>query len=857
LKAQRRIDMSVSKINTHPAFKKLLDLVDSESIQNKYLPIIEISGITIPLFDELISLLSMKTNSAVLNIANDNADIRRFLASAIIIELNKISAKDLIKTIYDYGYKKVNRVDEIGQFSITGDVLNFWPLGFNHPIRCSYLYDKLESAVIYDEVYGTTEESVTEFLIGDLNKFEFLTTTSPIQIYNPNLKLLNCVIIFAGDFADFTGSKTQISFDYEYAPIYYSRLDILEKDINRYESENYEILISTRNPDFVDKRFKGFVKTGLNIESGFISKSLKLLVLSDKEIFGTIFISTEAKKLSSKRARQILANLEGEIEIGDYIVHQDHGIGIYQGIKQESYTKEISIALGERVKKTISDDYIQIDYAEEDQLLVPLSQIDKLTKYISLDDSEPEITKLGKSNWEAIREKTKESIFAMARELANIYAKRELYQTEKINVEEDDEYEKFKNNFPYEITLDQIQTEIEVMADLKKSRPMNRLIVGDVGFGKTEIAMRASFRVVKSGFQVVVLCPTTILATQHEKVFKERFESSGYVVESLSRLNKSSEKKILEELKNGKVDILIGTHRVLSEDMVFKKLGLIVIDEEQKFGVKQKEKLKAMQTGVHVLSMSATPIPRSLSMALSSIQDISIIQTPPKGRIAIKNIVTKYIENRAIEAVQAEISRGGQVYYLYNEVRTIESKLKKLELQMPKVKFTYAHGQMPPNKLKDNVNAFYEGKFNVLLCTTIIENGLDMPNVNTIVVEHAQNFGLGQLYQLRGRVGRGSKQAYAYFFYDGSEFDEIESLQSVAEEKVFKKRNLKYMKRLKALKESNELGSGFKLASRDLEIRGAGNLLGKQQHGNIKQIGYALYMQMLAEEIEKLKVEIK
>ena len=849
--------MNISKINQHPAYQKLLKLLDNDSLENKYLPIIEVSGITIPLFEELIRNISEKKNKSIIYVNRDSADIRKFLSNALIIDLHKISAKDLVKTIYDYGYRKVARVDEVGQFSISGDVLNFWPLGYQHPVRCSYLYNDMETAVIYDEVYGTSYDKLDEFLIGDLKTFEFIDKTITFQIFNSNLRILNCVIIYAGDDFENVTNRLHINFDYEYAPIYYSRLDILEKDIDRYESNGYEIIVSTRNPDYIDKRFHKYVKRELNLESGFLSNRLKILVLSDKELFGTIFISSETKKLSSKRARQILANLEGEIEIGDYIVHQDHGIGIYQGITQETFTREIPVELGEKIKKTMSEDYIQINYAEEDQLLVPLSQIDKLTKYISLDDSEPEITKLGKSNWEAIREKTKESIFAMARELANIYAQRELYKTEKINIDQSEKYENFVNNFLYETTPDQTQTENEVLSDLSNTRPMNRLIVGDVGFGKTEIAMRASFKVVETGFQVVVLCPTTILATQHEKVFRERFTDTGYVVESLSRLNKVKEREILTNLKSGKINILIGTHRVLSEDLEFKKLGLIIIDEEQKFGVKQKEKLKAMQVGVHVLSMSATPIPRSLSMALSSIQDISIIQTPPKGRVAIKNIVVKYDEKKAKQAIETELLRKGQVYYLYNEVRTIESKLKKLQLSMPNVRFTYAHGQMSPNKLKENVNAFYEGEFDVLLCTTIIENGLDMPNVNTIIVEHAQNFGLGQLYQLRGRVGRSIKQAYAYFFYDGSDFDELDSLEANTESKLFKKRNLKYVKRLKALKESNELGSGFRLASRDLEIRGAGNLLGKQQHGNIKQIGYALYMQMLAEEIEKLKVQNK
>jgi transcription-repair coupling factor (superfamily II helicase) len=581
--------------------------------------------------------------------------------------------------------------------------------------------------------------------------------------------------------------------------------------------------------------------------------------LTDKELFGTVFLGSEVKKLSSERARKILANLEGDIEIGDFIVHEDHGVGVYKGIKQEEYTQEIRIGVGEKIKKIIKEDYILIGYAEEDELYVPLSQIDKLTKYISIDDQDPEITRLGKTDWEAIRKRTKESIFAMAKELVALYAKREIANSKPIEHDNSQMYEEFIADFPYKITKDQTQTELDVLNDLSLEKPMNRIIVGDVGFGKTEIAMRGAFKMVENGYQVAVLCPTTVLTTQHEKVFKERFSKFGIRVESLSRLNSSAVKSILMDLENGKIDIIVGTHRLLSNDIKFKNLGMIIVDEEQKFGVKQKEKLKQIEIGVHVLSMSATPIPRSLSMALSSIQDISIIQTPPEGRKSIENVVTKLDQNKVKTAILKELTRKGQVYYVHNKVETIQSKANQLSEMVPKAKIIFAHGQMNPNILMKNVSEFYEGKFDILVCTTIIENGLDMPNVNTIIVEHAQNFGLGQLYQLRGRVGRAEKQGYAYFFYDGDVLEDDDAkMEANIKNPIYLKRyreRRKYRQRLKAIKESSELGAGFKLASRDLEIRGAGNLLGKQQHGNIKQIGYALYMQMLAEEIEKLKVD--
>lgn len=850
--------MVFKELRKHPVYQELLKILTGKKLADKYLPIFEISGITSSLYDDLLTLLSEDLEQGVISVQRDNADLRKYLDTALLVIFKDARATELIRSIIEYGYQKTLRVEAIGDYSVKGDVLNFWPPGMPHPVRASFFDEEIESVTLYDEIYGKSYGEIKFFLLGDLGKIELKSQLEQIVITKPSAAPLNAILVFGGDSLDTYSSKSRIDFDFEYPALFYNRLDILAKDLSEKEKNGFKIKLFTKNRDLLPENLQKYLSKDDHIDSGFQSQSLKLVVLSDKELFGTIFLGAETKKLSSERARKILANLEGEIEIGDFIVHEEHGVGVYGGIKQEQYIQEIRTGVGERVKKIIKEDYVLIKYAQGDELYVPLTQIDKLTKYISIDEQEPEITRLGKTDWENIRRKTKESIFAMAKELVALYAKRELAETVSVNTDITSKYQDFVNTFPYEITADQEQTEKDVLKDLTKIKPMNRIIVGDVGFGKTEVAMRAAFKIVENGYQVAVLCPTTVLTAQHEKVFLDRFSPFGVKVAALSRLNSGNEKRVLAEIAQGKVDIVIGTHRLLSSDINFKNLGLVIIDEEQKFGVKQKEKLKQIELAVHVLSMSATPIPRSLSMALSSIQDISIIQTPPQGRKVIENIVAKIDNEKIKTAIEHELERKGQVYYVHNKVETIQSAAAKLKKLLPQAKIIYAHGQMTPQTLKKNVSDFYEGKYDILVCTTIIENGLDMPNVNTIIVEHAQNFGLGQMYQLRGRVGRSDKQAYAYFFYDGDDLDSEDrimeaQIKNTAYLKKFRERR-KYRRRLQAIKETNELGAGFKLASRDLEIRGAGNLLGKQQHGNIKQIGYALYMQMLAEEIEKLKV---
>jgi len=525
---------------------------------------------------------------------------------------------------------------------------------------------------------------------------------------------------------------------------------------------------------------------------------------------------TEAKKtLIKKIKRQKIYSQLGTLKSGDYLVHLDHGVGIY---KQKVIENE---------KK-----YYQLEYAAGDKLYVPEGLERKLSRYIGF--SEPRISRLGSPLWQKTKKKVKEAAEKLARELLEIYAKREVafrpsYQTRnELDLT-------LASSFKYEETPDQIQAMEEIEKDLEKNKPMDRLLCGDVGFGKTELALRSAFKVVNSGFQVALLCPTTILANQHFQNFKERLNNLPVKVASLSRLqSKKEQKEIIEKIKSGRVDVIIGTHRLLSKDLEFKNLGLLVIDDEQRFGVKQKEKLKKMRAELDVLSLSATPIPRTLYLALSGLREVSLIQTPPFGRLPIKTFVLPWSEKIIQKAIEEEIKRKGQVYYLHNRIETIGAVKNLLEKLAPKAKIDIAHGRLSEKELIRVMANFQNRKIDVLVATTIIENGLDFPNVNTLIVADATKLGLAQAYQMRGRVGRSTIQAFAYFFFG-------------------RKLSEKTRMRLEALKEAEELGSGYRIALKDLEIRGAGNILGKEQSGNINAVGLNLYSQILSEAIEKIK----
>ena len=556
------------------------------------------------------------------------------------------------------------------------------------------------------------------------------------------------------------------------------------------------------------------------LSSGFLWERARLVVLTDAELFG----ASRVRILRRHVHEGIPLSSILDLRPGDYVVHIHHGIGIYRGIVQRE-------VLGVR------RDYLLIQYAPPDTLLVPTDQIDRLQKYIGSEENPPEVHRLGGSEWVLTKRRAKAKARKMAEELIRLYAAREAAERPPYSPDTPWQQE-MESAFPYEETPDQRRAILEVKRDMEGSRkPMDRLICGDVGFGKTEVAIRAAFKAVMEGKQVAVMCPTTVLAAQHYNTFRERFAAYPIRVELLNRFRSPKEQKeVVEGLRVGAVDVVIGTHRLLSKDVQFHNLGLLVVDEEQRFGVAQKEHIKRLRTQVDVLTLTATPIPRTLHIALGGLRAMSVINDPPFGRLPIRTIVRPYDDDVVREAILRELERGGQVYYVHNRVQSIYHVAQHVQQLVPFARVRVAHGQMPDDELEEVMLGFYHHDFDVLVCTTIIENGLDVPNANTLIVERAHRLGLAQLYQLRGRVGRSDRQAYAYFFYrNDTRLDD------------------RAQQRLNALREFAQLGAGLKLAMRDLEIRGAGNLLGAEQHGAMISVGFELYAEMLAEAIRELR----
>jgi len=517
------------------------------------------------------------------------------------------------------------------------------------------------------------------------------------------------------------------------------------------------------------------------------------------------------KRLQSQKVFSDIAGLKE----GEYLVHLDHGVAKFIGIT-----------------KIQEQSYYILEYAAEDKLFLPKGLEKKLSRYVGF--TEPKVSRLGSPFWVKTKRRIKEEVEKLAKELLELYAARKVSLRPPYNPP-DELSERVASSFPYQETPDQLTALKDIEKDFLKKEPMDRIVVGDVGFGKTEVALRTMVRATQQGYQAAMLSPTTILAHQHFLNFKERLKDLPLEVRLLSRLQtKKEQEKILQEIKNGKIDIVIGTHRLLSKDVEFQKLGLLVIDDEQRFGVKQKEKLREMRTSLDVLSLSATPIPRTLYMSLSSLKGMSMVQTPPEGRFPVSMFVQKRNSRVIKEAIVQELKRAGQVYYLHNRVGTIGMVKRTLEKLIPKAKIGIMHGRLKEKEMVQVMNDFQKKKYDVLLATTIIENGLDIPNVNTLVVEDATKLGLSQAYQIRGRIGRSHTKSFAWFLY-GSKLSDKARL------------------RLQALKEAGDLGSGYKIALRDMEIRGAGNILGKEQSGSINTVGLNLYCQMLAEAVEKMK----
>ncbi|MGE0822477.1 MAG: transcription-repair coupling factor [Candidatus Binatia bacterium] len=555
------------------------------------------------------------------------------------------------------------------------------------------------------------------------------------------------------------------------------------------------------------------------LSHGFILPADRLVFIAEEEIFG------ERRHRRRSRPRPVVDYLTGlsQLTVGDFVVHLDHGVGRYQGLRH-------------LVVADTEGDYLHLEYAGGDRLYLPVERINLVQKYTGADGHAPALDRLGGSSWEKVKKKTREAILAMARELLEVHAARESTERPVIDTV-DEEYEEFVARFPFEETSGQKAAIEDVIADLRGEKPMDRLVCGDVGYGKTEVALRAAFLTVQGGKQVAVLVPTTILAQQHAETFIRRFADHPVRIEALTRFRSPQEvKAIVQGLAAGSVDIVIGTHRLLQRDIVFKSLGLMVVDEEHRFGVAHKEKIKKMRHLVDVLTLSATPIPRTLNMALMGLRDLSVIETPPVDRQAIRTYVARYDDGLIRSAILQELGRGGQVFFVHNRVETIEKMAKELRELVPEAVIAVAHGQMAERDLEHVMLDFLHHRSNVLLCSSIIESGLDIPTANTMIINRADQFGLAQLYQLRGRVGRSAQRAYAYLLIPGEHLLTKDATR-----------------RLEVLQELDDLGSGFRLAAHDLEIRGAGNLLGKEQSGQVTAVGFELYAQMLEETVLELR----
>jgi len=641
-----------------------------------------------------------------------------------------------------------------------------------------------------------------------------------------------------------TNPQNIINFTCKQMQNFHGQMNVFKAETERWKKANYSVVILGPDEERMSKLrrvledydieaaeltntssiLEGKVQIAKgNLHAGFELPMQKLAIITEQELFN--------KKTKKSTRKQKISNAEriknySELKIGDYVVHVNHGIGKYLGIE----TLEIN---------GVHKDYLNIRYQGSDQLFVPVDQIDLVQKYVASEGKEPKLYKLGGNDWKRVKSKVQSSVQDIADDLIKLYAEREASKGYAFSPDGDLQRE-FETSFPYNETEDQLRSIAEIKKDMERERPMDRLLCGDVGYGKTEVAIRAAFKAIADGKQVALLVPTTILAQQHFETIRERFQDYPVTIGLLNRFRtRKQQTETLKGLKAGTVDIVVGTHRLLSKDVQYHDLGLLIVDEEQRFGVTHKEKIKHLKANIDVLTLTATPIPRTLHMSMLGVRDLSVIETPPENRFPVQTYVMEYNGVLVREAIERELARDGQVYFLYNRVEDIARKAEEISTLVPDARVVYAHGRMTEQELETVMIGFLEGEYDVLVSTTIIETGVDIPNVNTLIVHDADKMGLSQLYQLRGRVGRSNRVAYAYFTYRK---DKV--LTEVAE------------KRLQAIKEFTELGSGFKIAMRDLSIRGAGNLLGAEQHGFIDSVGFDLYSQMLKEAIDqKITIE--
>ena len=777
------------------------------------------------------------------------------------------------------GYERSDLVDRRGLFSVRGDIIDIYPLNEKEPIRLEFFGDTLENIRYFNEqtqkssiktdsvrilpfalAYDKDDEKTTLLDYGNNGiiiwdegnriKEELKKSFSEsIERKNEAAKwrslagekrtAVQLVLSLLAQSVSELETDETVSITSKTVAGFRKEFTLLKDELGHWRERDYRIIFVISG----EKRaasLKGWLRqnefyalpltetgkdTGIFISSGEIRNGFefpyaKTVVIAEKDIYGT-----QKKRLRRHTENGQEINAFTDLHAGDYVVHDTHGIGKYVGIK----TIETD---------GVHKDYLEIHYSGHDVLYVPTDQIQFLQRYIGNEGEAPRLSRMGGADWKKARAKAQKSIDNLAEKLVALYAKREI--TDGYAFPPDTPFQQeFEEAFPYEETQDQLKAVAAIKESMEKPVPMDCLVCGDVGFGKTEVAVRAAFKAVMGGKQVAVLVPTTVLAQQHYQTFSERFRSFGVVCDVLNRFRSIKERKeILQKVEAGQIDVLIGTHSILNKNVKFKDAGLLIVDEEQRFGVAQKEKWKTWATGIDVLTLSATPIPRTLHMSLVHLRQMCLIETPPTERLPVQTYVTEYDGAIVRDAIMREKRRGGQVFFVYNRVATMERMKVELEALVPEVTIGMAHGQMTGSVLEANMFDFYEGEYDVLLCSSLVENGLDIANANTIIVYDADRFGLSQLYQMRGRVGRSHRTAYAYFLYRRNKI-----LNEVAE------------KRLQAVKEFTELGSGFKIAMRDLEIRGAGNLLGREQHGNIAGVGFVMYVQMLEEAVNRLRNE--
>ena len=783
--------------------------------------------------------------------------------------------KDVVATLLELGYERTDQVDAIGQFCLRGDILDVFPINSSAPVRVEWFDNELDAMRSFDvnnqrsiktlenikiAALAASLDDVYEASVLDYCSARTLVVVDePVRTFEMLEKLdkenkADADELFTKDELLEQLSRSNVQLVSALSHSYLSQLPALNipvravapynKNTSRLVEDLTGWLASGITPVVMlsgSVKARGFaenlhnyglqglyvqldLKPGkVNVMNGELDHGFRFwdtnwLLLTENDIFGM----QKRKRLHSKHQGQQLEYFS-DIKVGDYVVHKHHGIGRYIGVE--------NVEVG-----GIHRDYLLLAYAGDDKLYVPVDQVSLLHKYVGAEGAVPRLSKMGGSDWKRTTSKAAKAITELAEELLRLYAQRQIVPGFAFSPDTPLQKE-FEDEFPYEETPDQLKAIAEIKADMEKPQPMERLLCGDVGYGKTEVALRAAFKAVVDGKQVAVMVPTTVLAQQHFLTFKERLRNFGVNVEMLNRFCTAKEqKRILQNLEDGRVDILIGTHRLLQADVHFPNLGLLIIDEEQRFGVAQKEKIKKWRTGIDVLTLSATPIPRTLHLALVKGRDMSVIESPPEDRLPVETYVSEYNDGMIKEAIERELRRGGRIYYIHNRVSGLDAIAARLRRLVPGVSIKIAHGQMNEDALEDAMITFYEGGCDILLCTTIVENGLDVPLANTIIIDGAENFGLSQLYQMRGRVGRSSRLAYAYFVYKPNK-----ALSEIAE------------KRLQAIRDFTELGAGFKIAMRDLEIRGAGNLLGSQQHGHIVGIGFAAYCEMLEQTIERLQ----